>query len=122
MESFTNTLGGGLSRLSVFFTGSWARGVGVRFSGVRTGVTVGVWLREGRGIFARSWMREVKSRMRLVVDEGVSRFRLPDVVSVTTTFGSVTIFLDSFWVTRILCALLLLSVQAFSYAWGGWDT
>lgn len=96
--------------------------MGVRFSGVRTGVTVGVWLREGRGIFARSWMREVKSRMRLVVDEGVSRFRLPDVVSVTTTFGSVTISLDSFWVTRILCALLLLSVQAFSYAWGGWDT
>lgn len=30
---------------------------------------------------ARSWIREVNSRMRLPVDDGVRRFRLPDVVS-----------------------------------------
>lgn len=64
-----------MSKLSDLF------GVGVRSSGVRAGVMMGV----GRGLLkgcaeARSWMREVKSRMRLVVDDGVSRFRLPDVV------------------------------------------
>lgn len=59
-------------------------GVGVTSSGVLTGVTMGVgrWEdRNGWRFDARSWMRDVKSRMRLVVDEGVKRFRLPDVVS-----------------------------------------
>jgi hypothetical protein len=56
----------------------------VASSGVRTGVMVGVaWRFTGwRLEAARSWNRELKSLMRLVVDEGVRRFKLPDVVSV----------------------------------------
>lgn len=59
-------------------------GVGVGSSGVRTGVIVGVgcWAMGGwRLDAALSWNRELKSRIRLVVDDGVRRFKLPDVVS-----------------------------------------
>lgn len=67
-------LGGGLRRFSDFL------GVGVESSGVLVGGGTGVtWMEP-----ARSWMRDVKSRTQLVVDDGVRRFRLPDVVSVSS--------------------------------------
>lgn len=67
------TFGGGLRRFSDFL------GVGVASSSVRVGVAIGVIC--GGWLDARSWMRDVKSRIRLVVDDGVRRFKLPDVVS-----------------------------------------
>lgn len=87
------------------------RGVGVAFSGVRIGVTTGVLIGVITGVLigvttgvltgvtagvmwgvnsgptgygwleALSWILDVNSRIRLVVDDGVRRFKLPDVVS-----------------------------------------
>lgn len=82
------TFGGGFRRFSDLL------GVGVGSSGVLAGVTMGVGgLRGCRLDAARSWKRELKSLMRLVVDDGVRRFRLPDVVSVRKEIKIMNTFL-----------------------------
>lgn len=54
--------------------------MGVALSGVLVGVGTGV--RCGTRLEpALSCILDVKSRIRLLVDDGVRRFRLPDVVS-----------------------------------------
>lgn len=69
-----NIFGGGLRRLSVLL------GVGVESSGVFAGDGCGVF---GWRLDARSCILDVKSRILLVVEDGVRRLRLPEVVSVT---------------------------------------
>lgn len=66
---------GGFSKLSDFF------GTRVASSGVLLGDGVGVAFEGWRVEPARSCILEVNSLILLVVDDGVRRFRLPDVVS-----------------------------------------